>query len=229
MRFDGRVAIVTGSGRGLGAAYSSLLAQRGASVVVHDAGVSAEGSGGDPSVADQVVAQITGSGGTAIASYQNLSSREACQQVMRTAIDRFGRLDILIHNAGLLSFTALEETSPELFERMCQVHVSAPFWLSQAAWPHMQHQHYGRMVFTTSGRALTIESAQPGLSVYAMGKIASLGLMHVLALEREPWGIRVNAIAPVAATRMLQRQVWAWRIYPGRCGAWSGLFGIVML
>ncbi len=207
IRFDGQVAVVTGSGRGLGAAYAALLAARGASVLVNDAGVASDGIGNDATVADAVVQTITKAGGTALANDTNLVSPEAGQKVIDMAIHHFGRVDILIHNAGVVAFTPIEKMPSALFERMLQLHVAAPFALTQAAWPHMQRQRYGRIVFTTSGRALSQAAAQTGLSAYAMGKIAPLGLMYTLAIEGEPWGIRANAIAPVAATRMLQRHV----------------------
>lgn len=214
LRFDGRVALITGSGRGLGAAYARYLAQRGAQVMVHDAGVAADGGGRDSRLADAVAQTICQDGGQARACYDYLDGPDACQRVIETTQRHFGRLDILIHNAGILSFTPIEEMPRDLFDRMCQVHISAPYWLAQAAWPHMMDQRYGRIVFTTSGRALCAERAQAGLSAYAMGKSAALGLMYTLALEGEPWGIRVNAIAPVAATRMLQRTVDADRFRP---------------
>ncbi len=214
IRFDGQVAVITGSGRGLGAAYAHLLAERGACVVVHDAGVSVEGVGFDPSIADTVVQAITKAGGTAIACYENIASQAGCRQLINTTINRFGRIDILIHNAGLLRFVPIEETDSQFFERMINVSVAAPFWLSQAAFPVMKQQHYGRIVFTTSGRAMYLEAAMPGLTSYAIGKMAQLGLMNALAAEGEAYGIRVNAISPVAATRMLQRQVAAHELRP---------------
>jgi NAD(P)-dependent dehydrogenase (short-subunit alcohol dehydrogenase family) len=214
IRFDGQVAVITGSGRGLGAAYARLLAERGASVVVHDAGVAADGIGFDPSVADTVVQAITKAGGTAIPCYENIASHARCRQLIDTAINQFGRIDILIHNAGLLRFVPIEETDPQLFERMINVSVAAPFWLSQAAFPVMKQQQYGRIVFTTSGRAMYLEAAMPGLTSYAIGKMAQLGLMNALAAEGEAYGIRVNAISPVAATRMLQRQMASHELRP---------------
>jgi NAD(P)-dependent dehydrogenase (short-subunit alcohol dehydrogenase family) len=207
IRFDQQVVVVTGSGRGLGAAYATLLAERGAAVVVHDAGVSPEGGGTDPTLADTVVQAIRTRGGTAVACYEHLDSVEACQAVIATALRQFGRLDALIHNAGIVTFTPIEATNRELFARMLHVHVEAPFWLAQAAFPHMKTQRYGRIVLTTSGRAMYLERAQPGLTSYTLGKMAQLGLMNGLAAEGHDWGLRVNAIAPVAATRMLRRHV----------------------
>ena len=204
IRFDGQVAIVTGSGRGLGAAYARLLAERRASIVVHDAGVALDGTGFDPSVADAVVHEITATGGTAVPCYENIESREGCQRLVEVALSHFGRLDILINNAGWITFTPLEDMAPVLFERIINIQIAAPFWLSQAAFPVMRRQHYGRVIFTTSGRAMFMEDALAELTGYAIGKMAQLGLMNALAVAGEPYGMRVNAISPVAATRMFQ-------------------------
>lgn len=207
IRFDERVAIVTGSGRGLGAAYARLLAERGAAVVVHDAGVRQDGTGGDASVADGVVEGIRAAGGTAAASYENLDSRDACRRVVDTAVESFGRLDVLVQNAGLVVFAPVEEVDGATFDRVMDVSVAAPFWLAQAAFAHMKARRYGRIVLTTSGRAMFLESAKPGLTAYATGKMAQVGLMNALAAEGAEWGIGVNAISPVAATRVLRRPV----------------------
>ncbi|HLX57766.1 MAG TPA: SDR family NAD(P)-dependent oxidoreductase, partial [Ktedonobacteraceae bacterium] len=207
IRFDGQVAIVTGSGRGLGRAYAKLLAERGARVVVHDAGVSLDGTGFDAGVADAVTREITSEGGNAQSCYENIESREGCLRLIDAALSRFGRLDILIHNAGWISFTALEEMSRALLERILNIQVAAPLWLSQAAFPIMRHQRYGRIVFTTSGRAMFLNDALPALSGYAIGKMAQLGLMNVLGKAGADDGICVNAISPVAATRMFRSAV----------------------
>ena len=205
IRFDGQVAVITGAGRGLGAAYARLLADRGAAVVVHDAGVAADGSGADPAVAEDVVRQITGHGGTAVACDENLESPAACRRVIELAVERFQRVDVLVHNAGLVVFSPMEQMEPATWERMVNVGIHAPFHLVHAVLPHMRRQRYGRIVVTTSGRALRVEDAAPGLVAYAMGKMAQLGLMVGLAPETADDDIRINAICPVAATRVLRR------------------------
>jgi NAD(P)-dependent dehydrogenase (short-subunit alcohol dehydrogenase family) len=205
IRFDGQVAVVTGAGRGLGAAYARLLAARGAAVVVHDAGVAPDGSGFDATVADAVVQQIVERGGTAIACYENLESAAGCRRVVQLAADRFQRVDVLIHNAGLVIFAPMEGTDPIVWNRMVDLGIHAPFHLVQAALPHMKRQDYGRIVLTTSGRAMHLEGAAPGLVAYSIGKMAQLGLMVGLAAETRNVGIRINAISPVAATRVLRR------------------------
>jgi NAD(P)-dependent dehydrogenase (short-subunit alcohol dehydrogenase family) len=211
IRFDGQVALITGAGRGLGAAYARLLAARGAAVVVHDAGVAPDGSGHDPSIADGVVAEIAASGGTAAAAYENLEDAGAGVRLVDLAIARFGRLDALVHNAGLVVFASLEETDAVLWNRMANIGIAAPFHLARAAVPQMRRQGYGRIVLTTSGRAMRVEDCVPGLIAYSAAKMAQVGLMvglaAELATELKDADIRVNAISPVAATRVLRRRV----------------------
>jgi NAD(P)-dependent dehydrogenase (short-subunit alcohol dehydrogenase family) len=207
IRFDDQVAVVTGSGRGLGEAYVRLLAQRGARVVVHDAGVTLEGQGFDASVADGVVNKIIASGGSAVACYENLETREGCRRVVEYALEHFGRLDILVSNAGWVDRTPLEEMTPDRLTRMLDIQIAAPLWLAQAAFPAMKLQHYGRVVLTSSGLALWTEGARPELSGYALGKAAQIGLMNALAANGAGANIRVNIISPVAATRIFTGSV----------------------
>ncbi len=204
IRLDGRVVLVTGAGRGLGAAHARALAARGAQVVVHDAGVDADGSGGDPAVADAVVAEIESAGGVAVSSYENLETEAACGQVIDGIVERFGRLDAIVQNAGLLVWEELENADAS-WERLRRVNVDAPFHLTRAAFPVMKRSGFGRFVFTTSGRAMSVEDTRPGLAAYAVGKMAHFALMLVVAAEGAEHGIRANAIAPAAATRMLRR------------------------
>jgi len=206
IRFEGQVAVVTGAGRGLGAAYARLLAARGASVVVHDAGVAPDGSGFDPAVADTVVQEIMGRGGTAVASYENLESEAGCRRLIEIAVERFKRIDVLVPNAGLVIFRSVEETDLATWNRMVNVGIHAPFHLVQAALPHMKRQGYGRIVLTTSGRAMRLDSAAVGLTAYCVGKMGQLGLMVGVAAEMQDIDIRVNAISPVASTRVLRRR-----------------------
>ncbi len=206
IRFDGQVVLITGAGRGLGAAYARLIASRGGAVVVHDAGVAQDGSGFDPSVADAVAAEITAAGGIAAACYENLEDVAACGRVVEFVVTRFGRIDGLIHNAGLVVFATLEETRIAVWDRMVKIGVSAPFHLARAAVPHMRRQSYGRIVLTTSGRAMRVENCVPGLAAYSAAKMAQVGLMVGLAAELRDANIQVNAISPVAATRVLRRE-----------------------
>lgn len=173
---------------------------------MHDAGVAQDGSGFDPSVADGVVAEITAGGGRAVACYENLEDPAAGQRIVDFALASFGRLDALVHNAGLVVFANLEETTPAVWDRMIAIGVDAGFHLARAAVPHMCRQGYGRIVLTTSGRAMRVEDCVPGLVAYSTAKMAQVGLMVGLAAELADTNIRVNAISPVAATRVLRRQ-----------------------
>jgi NAD(P)-dependent dehydrogenase (short-subunit alcohol dehydrogenase family) len=206
IRFDGQVAVITGAGRGLGAAYARLLARRGAKVVVHDAGVAQDGSGFDRSVADGIAAEIVGAGGAAAACYQNLEDPGAGDSIAAFALERFGRIDVLVHNAGLVVFAPLAETTPQVWNRMRAIGIDAAVHLARAVVPHMTRQGYGRIVLTTSGRALRVEDCVPGLIAYSTAKMAQVGLMVGLAAELQGTGVHVNAISPVAATRVLRRQ-----------------------
>jgi NAD(P)-dependent dehydrogenase (short-subunit alcohol dehydrogenase family) len=206
IRLDGRVALVTGAGRGLGASHARALAEHGAQVVVHDAGVDADGSGGDHAIADAVAAEIEAAGGTAFATYENLETASGCAQVVEAAVVRFGRLDVVVHNAGLLVWEELEDADAS-WERLRRVNVDAPFHLTRAAFPELKRNGYGRFVFTTSGRAMSVSDTRPGLAAYSVGKMSHFALMLVAAAEGEPHGIRANAISPAAATRMLRREV----------------------
>jgi NAD(P)-dependent dehydrogenase (short-subunit alcohol dehydrogenase family) len=205
IRFDDQVIVVTGAGRGLGAAYARLFATLGGKVVVHDAGVAPDGSGFDPSVADAVAKEIIAAAGTAAACHENLEDPVACAHIVTFALDHFGRLDALVHNAGLVVFAGLEETEPTLWDRMVAIGVDAPFHLARAAVPQMRRRGYGRIVLTTSGRAMRVEDCVPGLVAYSAAKMAQVGLMVGLAAELRDTNVRVNAISPVAATRVLRR------------------------
>ena len=205
IRFDGQVVVVTGAGRGLGAAYARLIAARGGSLVVHDAGVAQDGTGFDPSVTDTVVAEIAAAGGTATACYENLEDSGAGERIIECAIRHYGRVDALVNNAGLVVFASLAETERIVWDRMVAIGIRAPFDLARAAIPRMRAQGYGRIVFTTSGRAMRVEDCVPGLTAYAAAKMAQVGLMVGLAAELSGENIHVNAVSPVAATRVLRR------------------------
>jgi NAD(P)-dependent dehydrogenase (short-subunit alcohol dehydrogenase family) len=218
IRFDDQVVFVTGAGRGLGAAYARAFARRGASVVVHDAGVEKDGSGGDPSVAQAVADEIGGA-----ASYENLEEPGAGTRVVEQVLERFERLDVVIQNAGLVIWEELD-VADRSWDRMRKISIDAPFEITRAALPIMKEQRYGRFVFTTSGRAMSASRTRPGLAAYAVAKMAAVGLMFVTAAEGEPHGILANAIAPAAATRVL-----TWKVEPGELEPEQVVPGVLFL
>ncbi|MEO0407910.1 MAG: SDR family NAD(P)-dependent oxidoreductase [Cyanobacteria bacterium P01_A01_bin.135] len=202
INFEGRVAIVTGAGRGLGFAYAELLARRGARVVVHDIGADCNGEGYNSAIAQSAVEQLCAQGFQATAASGPIDSRESCQALIKNALSMYGRLDILIHNAGWVGYQQIEELQPDFLARMTMLGVEAPLWLAQAAWPTMKSQNYGRLLFMTSDRALYPQYVQTGLAAYAAAKMATVGIVNVLAQEGTNYNILVNAISPVAKTHM---------------------------
>jgi NAD(P)-dependent dehydrogenase (short-subunit alcohol dehydrogenase family) len=196
--FEGRVAVVTGAGRGIGRAYAQLLASRGARVVVNDLGGSMGGLGVDAGVASRVADAITGAGGTAAADSSDVSTPEGGAAVVATAIERFGRLDALINNAGIIRWAGLPEADGENLDRHLAVHVNGSFNTTRAAWPHMVDQAYGRIVMTTSSGLFGL----PANLSYATAKGAVIGMTRSLTTAGAAHGIKVNCIAPGAFTRM---------------------------
>jgi len=204
--FAGHVTLVTGAGRGLGRAYARLLAERGATVIVHDAGVGVDGSGEDPSVADAVVAEIRDRGGTAEAAYEDLGERAGCRALVERVLTGFGKLDALVHSAGLVIRAPIEQIDEARWRRSQSVNVDAAFWLLQAVVPGMRERRYGRIVLTTSGYGLGPADDVVDLVAYCSTKAAQYGLMNGLAWAAAE-GVLVNAVAPIAATRIYSRPV----------------------
>jgi NAD(P)-dependent dehydrogenase (short-subunit alcohol dehydrogenase family) len=196
--FEGRVAVVTGAGRGIGRAYALLLAGRGARVVVNDLGGSMQGLGADAGVASHVATEIAAAGGSAIADENDVAAPSGAQALIDAAVDNFGRIDILVNNAGIIQWAGLPDVDQENLERHLSVHVLGSFNTTRAAWPHMVEQGYGRIVMTTSSGIFGL----PKNLSYATAKGGVIGLTRSIATMSESQGIKVNLIAPAAMTRM---------------------------
>ena len=202
IRFDGRVAVVTGAGAGLGRAYALELAARGAKVVVNDLGGARDGSGaGSAGPADRVVEEIRAAGGEAVANYDSVATPEGGEALIRQAVAAFGRVDILINNAGILRDKSLLKMTSEEWDRVLAVHLDGAYHVTRPAFRQMREQHYGRIILTTSAAGLF---GNFGQSNYSAAKLALLGLMNTLKLEGEKYNIKVNTVAPVAATRLTE-------------------------
>ncbi|MDI1435471.1 peroxisomal multifunctional enzyme type 2 [Polyangium sorediatum] len=198
LRFDGKVAIVTGAGNGLGRAHALLLASRGAKVVVNDLGGGRHGGGTSSEAADKVVAEIKAAGGEAVANYDSV---ENGGKIVQSAIDAFGRIDIVINNAGILRDVTFHKMTEEDWELIYRVHVLGSFRVAHAAWPHMRDQGYGRIIFTSSAAGIYGNFGQAN---YAMAKLGLVGLSNTLALEGKKKNVLVNTIAPLAGSRLTE-------------------------
>ncbi len=199
--FDGQVALVTGSGGGLGRAYALDLAKRGAKVVVNDLGGDPHGQGENRSAAQKVVDEIKAAGGEAAPNYDSVASYDGGFNMVKTAIDTFGRLDIVICNAGILRDVAFHNMSEEDWDKVFAVHIKGTFTVLRAAWPVFRQQAYGRVVVTASSSGVW---GQFGQANYGAAKTAMLGLMNVLKQEGAKYNVTVNTVAPVAGTRLTQ-------------------------
>ena len=199
LRFDGRVAIVTGGGRGLGRSYALLLASRGAKVIVNDPGGSLDGEGVDSGPAESVVSEITAAGGQAVACTESVITPEGGDAIVRSALEHYGRLDILVHNAGNVRRGSLKEMSYDDFDAVLDVHLRGAFNVVRPAFPIMSAGGYGRMVLTSSIGGLY---GNHDVANYAAAKAGVIGLSNVAALEGAVDGVRCNVIVPAAVTRM---------------------------
>jgi NAD(P)-dependent dehydrogenase (short-subunit alcohol dehydrogenase family) len=204
IEFTGQAVIVTGAGRGLGRLYAIELARRGASVVVNDRGGSMHGSGADPNVADQVVAEIERAGGVAVASHDSVDSPEGGAAIVRTAVENFGQLDAVVSNAGIFNSIPFEELSADDWRQMLGVHLDGAFYLSQPAYRAMKSRDYGRFVFISSSGGLF---GQPREAHYAAAKAGLVGLANVIAIEGAAHGIRANTVLPFGFSRMVTETV----------------------
>ena len=196
--FEGKIAIVTGAGGGIGRSHAMEFAKRGAKVVVNDLGGSVDGSG-KSDAADAVAQEIQDLGGEAIANKASVSDKAGAKSIIDDAISAFGRIDILVNNAGILRDKTFKKMSLDEWDIVMDVHLNGTAYVTHAAWPHMYEQRYGRIVFTSSGSGIF---GNFGQSNYGAAKMGMLGLANVLALEGAARNVRVNCLGPGAATRM---------------------------
>jgi NAD(P)-dependent dehydrogenase (short-subunit alcohol dehydrogenase family) len=201
MRFDGRVCVITGAGGGLGRSHALELARRGGKIVVNDLGGSLDGSGASLSRAQRVVDEITAAGGEAVANYDSVATAEGGRAIVQSAVDAFGRVDVVVNNAGILRDKAFHKMDSAMVDAVIDVHLKGAFHVSQPAFALMREQGYGRIISTTSASGLFGNFGQAN---YGAAKAGLAGLTRVLAIEGAGHGIKVNAIAPIAATRMTE-------------------------
>jgi NAD(P)-dependent dehydrogenase (short-subunit alcohol dehydrogenase family) len=199
--FDGKVAIITGAGGGLGRSHALELAKRGALIVVNDLGGSVDGEGGSHTAAQKVVDEIKAAGGEAVANYDSVATPEGGESIVQTAVDSFGRVDIIINNAGILRDASFKNMTKEMLEPIIDVHLKGAFYVTRPAWQLMRDQGYGRIVNTSSGAGVFGNFGQTN---YGAAKMGLVGFTRVLAVEGAKNNIKANAIAPVAKTRMTE-------------------------
>src|SRR4051794_1465249 len=199
--FDGKVAIVTGAAGGLGRSHAMLLASRGAQVVVNDLGGSLQGEGADPAAAQATAKEIEDLGGVAVADSNTVATPDGGEAIVKAALDAFGRVDIVINNAGMLADKTFHNMTPEMVNAVLDVHLKGAFWVTRPAWVKMREQGYGRVVNTASNSGILGNFGQAN---YGAAKMGLVGFTRVLAAEGAKYNIKVNAIAPVARTRMTE-------------------------
>ena len=199
--FEGRVGIITGAGGGLGREHALLLASRGAQVVVNDLGGAVDGTGSSAGPAQQVVEEIEGLGGAAVADTNSVATSEGADAMVKTALDAFGRVDIVVNNAGILRDKSFKNMTTDLWDPVIAVHLTGAYNVTRAAWPHFCEQAYGRIVSTSSAAGIFGNFGQAN---YGAAKMGIVGLTRVWAQEGGKYNIRANAIAPVARTRMTE-------------------------
>ncbi len=199
--FDGKVAIITGAGGGLGRQHALMLASRGALVVVNDLGGAVDGTGSDKGAAERVVDEIKTAGGEAAADTNSVATADGGKAIVQTALDAFGRVDIVVNNAGILRDKSFHNMTPDLWQAVIDVHLTGAYNVTQAAWPLLREQSYGRVISTASGAGVFGNFGQAN---YGAAKMGLVGFTRVLAQEGAKYNIRANAIAPVAKTRMTE-------------------------
>ena len=196
-----RVIVVTGAGGGLGREYALTLAKEGASVVVNDLGGARDGTGAGHSMADQVVAEIKDGGGRAVANYDSVADAAGAANIVKTALDEFGKIDGIVSNAGILRVCTFHKMTDEAWDSVLKVHLYGGYNVIRAAWPHFREQGFGRVVVATSTSGLFGNFGQAN---YSAAKLGLVGLINTLAQEGAKYNIKANALAPIAATRMTE-------------------------
>jgi NAD(P)-dependent dehydrogenase (short-subunit alcohol dehydrogenase family) len=196
---EGRVVVVTGAGGGLGRQHALLFAERGAKVVVNDLGGARDGTGAGSEMADRVVKEILDAGGEAVANYDSVATSEGGEAIVHAALDAFGRIDIVVNNAGILRDVSFAKITAEQWDAVLKVHLYGTFYVTRAAWPHFRQQSFGRVIVTSSTSGLY---GNFGQSNYGAAKLGMVGLINTLALEGTKYSITANAVVPIAATRM---------------------------
>lgn len=199
--FTDRVAVVTGAGNGLGRAYARALGARGAKLVVNDLGGAIDGSGGSATPADHVVEEIKAAGGEAIANYDSVAERASAANIVQTALDAYGRIDIVINNAGIVRDRSFHKMDLDDYEFVVKVHLLGSVYVTHAAFPHMREANYGRILMVSSNAGLYGNFGQTN---YSAAKMAVVGLVNTLKLEGARYNITANALAPLAATRIAE-------------------------
>ena len=199
IRFDDKVAVITGAGGGLGKCHALLLASKGAKVVVNDLGGAADGTGSGTTMAEQVVEEIKAAGGEAVPNYDTVATMEGGANIIKTAMDNYGRVDIVINNAGILRDVSFVKMTEDSWDIIFDVHVRGAFCVTKAAWPIMREQQYGRILMTASAAGIYGNFGQAN---YSAAKMALIGLGQTLALEGKKYNIHSNIIAPIADSRL---------------------------
>jgi NAD(P)-dependent dehydrogenase (short-subunit alcohol dehydrogenase family) len=199
VRFDDRVAVVTGAGGGLGREYALLLASRGCKVVINDLGGAMDGTGAGNTAAEQMVQEIKDAGGEAVPNFDSVADPAGATNIIKTAIDAYGKVDILINNAGILRDKSFLKMEQEDYDKVIGVHLNGSYYCCKAAWPHMRDNAYGRIVSAASGAGVYGNFGQAN---YGAAKMGIVGLMHVLKQEGAKYNIMCNVIVPIAGTRM---------------------------
>ncbi len=201
IRYDDRVAVITGAGGGLGRSYALYLAARGAKVVVNDLGGSTDGEGNDTKAADTVVDEIKAAGGEAVANYDSVSTPEGGENIVKTAVDAFGKVDIVINNAGILRDSSMVKMPSANFDALIDVHLKGAFYVTQPAFRLMKENGYGRVIYTASGAGVFGNFGQAN---YAAAKMGLVGLSSVTAIEGAKYNIKSNVVTPIARTRLTE-------------------------